>query len=390
MLLLPKPERFALLLFLTAIAACKERSEAQEEAAATAAAPKRLQADGALKVSAQDRAALALEVIPAQEGELPDTALRFGRVAARLGEEAVVVSPVLGRIPTPPLVQRGVAVAADAPLLEVVPLLSAGEHVSLGLQGADLAGQLEATRAELVKLIAAAARVRDLARTGVDSEAKLQEAETAVAAAKARLAALEKGRALHARGEGAGLVLRAPGAGTVVTLEAAVGAVVQPGQVLARILRAGPRWVDIEVLPQEPQGERYEVQAGETWLPAQLLSRGAVVEPDGVRRDRLEVTASATDALLPGATVAVRVGRGSVRGLVLPESALVPGVGGDLVYIEKTPETFVARPVHVAARLGGKVRLRADGALHAGDRVVTQGAMALRGESLRGLLMPEE
>lgn len=366
------------------LAACKTGGEEPDELAA-AALPKRLQSDGTLKLTPADRAAIGLEVAPASEGDLPEVAVRLGRVVTRPGDEAVVVSPVLGRIPTAPPFIRGAKVEVGATIVQVVPLLSAGEHVSLGLHGADLLGQIEATRAELVKLDAEADRARDLAGYGAASTAKLQEALTAVATAKARLHALEQGRGLQARGESAGVLLRAPVAGIVVTLEAAVGAVVQPGQVLARILQPAPRWIDVSVPPEEPAGQRYEVAVGSSWQPAPLLSRGAVVEQDGTRHDRLEMNAA---GLLPGATVAVRVGMRSIRGVVLPESALVPGVGNDLAYVETTPGTFEARPVRVAARLDGLARLASG--VRVGEKVVVQGAMALRGENLRSVLQPQE
>jgi cobalt-zinc-cadmium efflux system membrane fusion protein len=111
-----------------------------------------------------------------------------------------------------------------------------------------------------------------------------------------------------------------------------------------------------------------------------------VTDADGTRHDRLIVDAPQSVALRPGSSVSVQVARRSVRGVVLPESALVPGVESDTVFVETPPGVFAARPVRVAARYGGKVRLVSG--LNAGDRVVTQGAMALQGESVRAQLRP--
>ena len=115
-----------------------------------------------------------------------------------------------------------------------------------------------------------------------------------------------------------------------------------------------------------------------------------MVDDDGTRHDRLEVdgVGGADAALVPGATVSVRVARGTASGVVVPESAVVPGIGADTVWVETAAGHFAARPVRVAARFGGQVRLAAG--LAAGDQVVVRGAAGLRGEALRPVLGEED
>jgi hypothetical protein len=73
---------------------------------------------------------------------------------------------------------------------------------------------------------------------------------------------------------------------------------------------------------------------------------------------------------------------------VLPESAVVPGVHQDTVYVETSPGVFAARTVRLAARFGHHVRI-ADG-VAPGEQVVTQGVMGLRGETARADLRQVE
>lgn len=367
-----------------ACAACSESESAREEQAMKAAVPKRVQADGTIKLSDADRAALDLAVAPATEAELPDVAVRFGRVRPMLGEETLIVSPVTGRISRPASVQLGTPVNAGAALLDVVPVLGAAERISVNVKGAELEGQIEAARHELATQQAALERARELAKSKIVSEAKLQEAETAVATTRARLEALRRASSVQSAGEGSPITLRAPSAGTVVTLNASVGAVVQQGDLLVRILKPGPRWVDVSVAPAEPIGERYEVAVGSAWVPARLSAAGAVTEDDGTRHDRLQIDAVAAVQLVPGQTVSIRVARGAPRGVVIPESALVPGVQTDLVFVETTAGTYAPRPVRLAARFGGQVRLASG--VQAGEKVVIRGAMSLQGESRRSEL----
>jgi membrane fusion protein, multidrug efflux system len=361
--------------------ACADIDSAREEQALKTAVPQRLQPDGTVKLSEADRAALDLAVAPAAEGDLPDVAVRFGRVRPGAGDEILVVSPVAGRIARAPAVLLGAAVKASAALLEVVPVLSASDRISVAVRGAELRGQIDAARRELAAQEVTLDRARKLAGPKIVSEARLQEVETSTATTRARLDALVRAARVQREGEGVPVTLRAPAAGTVATLNASVGAAVQQGDLLVRLLRSGPRWVDVADAPSEQPGQRYEVAAGDGWVPARLIAPGAMAEVDGSRHDRVQVDDPAAARLLAGQTVMVRVARGAARGVVLPESAVVPGVETDLVFVEVSPGTYSPRPVRVAARLGGQVRLAAG--LHVGESVVVRGAMSLQGESRR-------
>ncbi len=373
--------RFPALLLLFSLSACLGKSEAEREAEAMkAAAPVRIQADGTILLTEADKAALDLIVEDAREGELPRTNLRYGKARARLGDEALVVSPVVGRIQAAPVVALGARVAQGAAIVDLVPVLAAADRVSLGVQGADLQGQIEVARRELSQREAARDRSATLAASGLSSTALLEEAELAAGSARARFDALKQARAINLRGDGATITLRAPAEGAVVSLEAPVGGVVREGEVVARIQRSAALWVDVAMQPDEPVGEGYELLVAGARVEARLLARGAVVGEDGARQDRLELAAE-LPGLLPGATVAVYVARERLKGVVVPEAALVAGAQGDLVYLEISPGSFAPRGVQIAARFGGKARLASG--VRPGERVVVQGAMSLRGESIR-------
>ncbi|TAK34702.1 MAG: HlyD family efflux transporter periplasmic adaptor subunit, partial [Lysobacteraceae bacterium] len=300
----------------------------------------------------------------------------------------LLVAPVSARITSVASIAIGSDVASGATLVEVTPVLAAGETVSLNVQTAELEGQLRGAERELALREATAARARELSASVIISTQAREEAETAVETTRARVEALRRARAMQLSGGASQLSLRAPIAGRLVALDVSLGAVVRPGDVLARVLRGGSRWIDVSVSPDDPVGASYEVQVSGGWIPARLVTRGSFVGPEGTRRDRLEVDAGQAAALLPGATISVRVGVGESSGILLPESALVPGVGGDVVYVETAPGTFAPHAVRVAARFGGRARLASG--LTAGTRVVTQGAMSLRGESLRSELRHTE
>ena len=177
-----------------------------------------------------------------------------------------------------------------------------------------------------------------------------------------------------------------PADGTLVSLEAVSGGTVDLGQAVARVLRAGPRRIDLAVSASDPSASAYEVQIADAWLPARLVSRGTTVGEDGNRHDVLELDAS-TGALL-GSVVAVRLAAAPARGVVIAESAVLPSASGDVVYVEPKHGTFELRLVRIGARFGGRVRLTTG--VKVGEPVVVRGASALRGEALRSSLGGED
>jgi cobalt-zinc-cadmium efflux system membrane fusion protein len=365
---------------------CGGDSEATREAEAMkAAAPNRIQPDGSIKLADADRTALGLLVQPAAESDLPNATLRFGHVLIPPANEAQVVAPVTGRIARPPRVQLGAAIVQGAPLLEIIPTLDVGERISVGTQAAQRQGDIEAAQRELTKAEADLARARALSPQIV-SAAQLEQAETAAATARAKLEGLQGARAAEAAARNEPVPVPAPIAGTVADVTVTVGSAVNRGDVLMRIVSSGPLWIDVAVPPDDPIGDRYEVTTPSRRLAARLLTRGRLTDASGTRQDRLVVDAPAASSLTPGSAVTVQVGHGATRGVVLPESAIAPGVESDTVFVEVAPGSFAPRPVQIAARSGSQVRLASG--VKPGERVVVRGAMALQGELVRSQLRP--
>jgi RND family efflux transporter MFP subunit len=363
--------------------ACGESESAREAKAMQGAIPQRLRPDGSIQLTPEDKTALGLVVAPAADADLPESVLRFGRVLSPPTSEGQVVSPVTGRVVGAPAVQLGSAVRSGATLIEIMPVLDTPERISVGTQSAEREAQIEATERELTKAEADAARALELAPQIV-SAARLQEAETLVATLRARLEGLRNARTATAQAQTRVVPVTAPMSGAVSALNVTVGALVNRGDVLAQIVAGGPLWIDVSVPPDDPVSDRYEVTTPAGPVSARLLARGRVIDPDGTRHDRLVVDAPQASALSPGSTVSLQVARNVSRGIVLPESAVVPGVDGDSVFVETSPGVFSARPIQVAARFGGRVRLASG--LKPGDSVVVQGAMGLQGERLRSQL----
>lgn len=124
-------------------------------------------------------------------------------------------------------------------------------------------------------------------------------------------------------------------------------------------------------------GDDYRIRNTSKLLSAQLLTRGAVVQNDGTRRDRLQAPPEAAPNLPPGAMVPVEVLH-NANGTTVPTEAIVRRGADKLVFVEVEDSRFAARTVTVGVREGNRIVVTSG--LSAGDRVVVRGSASLLGE----------
>jgi len=340
----------------------------------------RVDADGRVVLTRQERSALALQVAIVRKGTLEVGTLRYGRLLARPQEMLSVVAPVAGRIGVP-RVALGDQVERGQILAELVPLLETASSAAFQIQLRRLEGELKSAAARLQALRSEAQRLAGLVDSQLATPAARDRAEAEVKAGEAHLAALQRTGEELSRGGRAPLALVATHGGMVVELRGEVGSRLEPGGLVARILSPGPRWLDLAMSAYEAVGTAYRVRAPAGPLAAQLLSKGSLVGEGGVRQDRLLVPTAAQAGLLPGSVLAVEVMH-EVPGLLLPESAVVRKGAETLVFEEVKAGMFQPRGVQVRGVRSGVVVLppaRAGG-MAPGARVVSVGASALLNE----------
>lgn len=311
------------------------------------------------------------------------------QVVARPGGTADVVAPTTGRLSTVRDLTVGSTVMRGQELARVLPPPSDPSEVP----------QLQQLRSEAASALEFAVRDREraerLVAAGAAPQRRLDEARTAEAQAKSRVAAADARLAQHdaaRRGSGGGtqgaFIVRAPVTGSVAHREAATGANVAQGAVLFRIIDA----VQVHIVGQVPEADaararqaraaEAEVAGQPGRMPVgQLVTVGKVLDP----RARTLPIVFALDnrvAVLPvGQSLFLHLlfGPTSPRPTVAA-SAIVDDAGRPVVYVQREGETFERRPVALGARAGGLVHV-VDG-LKAGDRVVTRGAHLVRLASL--------
>ncbi len=363
-----------LIIVLTTASACNAgRGEDDDDEAPHI---QRLDAHGRVVLTRAEKAALDLKTVSATRGKLTTTALRFGKVAARPKDDAVVVAPVTARLVETPAT-LGDSVDHGDGLVVIEPLVDAASRASLEAQRRSLQGEIEGARAQVEAKKRDLQRLSALTSTGLATDAERAQAKADLESEQAKVASLARAKAALGHLSGGQLTVRAPIDGTVVRLASDTGSLVEQGAVLARLVDPGPRWINLAVPPGDPIGSGYRVHGVSERVSAKLLSRGQTIGTDGTRTDRLQARADASRQLPPGATLAVDVLH-DASGVIVPIDAVVRRGHQHLVFVQVDDDHFAPHEVELGARDRDRVIVRSG--LSAGARVVSRGAAALLGE----------
>lgn len=318
-------------------------------------------------------------------------------VSARPGSRASGVPPLAGRVLPPagrPFPSIGAKVEADQVLALVQPAVS------------DLAARLVEAEAELARAGIALAqaersheRIRKLASSGARSERDVEEAESALRTAQS---ANEAARALRRAYETSGLTirpehgnlpvfeLRSPIAGTVIHVGAAVGEHVPQDRSVFTVLSTDIVLVEARMpesaVPRLGTSRRavYGVPGAPDRflpLPDEGVYLGLEVDPASRTVPLVYTVPNPDGGLRVGMALTVHVETGRAEeALAVPESAIVDVEGRPTAYVQLAGETFEKRDLVLGLRDSGHVQV-VEG-LSAGERVVVQGAYAVRLASL--------
>lgn len=247
---------------------------------------------------------------------------------------------------------------------------------------ADLAQQRAAlAEAEAVHVEAAAnaARARELQPSGVISAQQTQQILTSERTAQARVQAQRAALAAQALRLKQAQVL-APDHGVISARTATVGAVVQPGQELFRLIRQGR----LEWRAEVAASDLARIRAGQS---VHLVPVGAAPMTGRVRMVAPTVDAATRNGLVfvdlvaPKAAAApARAGMfargefdvGSGPALTLPQAAVLQREGFNYVFRVGADGKVQQTKVAVGRRLGERIEITAG--LESGARVVAQGA----------------
>jgi len=228
-------------------------------------------------------------------------------------------------------VREGDAVAAG----QVIALIEDAKHP---LQLAALDARLGALAAQRRQAMQELERTRALRVTGAATQARLEDAQTALDVIEGQIAATEAERAVLVQQQREGEVL-APQAGRVLRVRGTAGAVVMPGEALATI--ATDRYVLRLRLPE--RHARFLRAGDPVRVGARGLAAGAALGEGRItlvypELQQGQVVADAEVAGLGdffvGERVAVTIQADRRPAILIPRAFLLAGPGIDLVQVE--------------------------------------------------------
>jgi len=342
---------------------------------------------------------LKLLLAQAEPRTLTERLLVPALVATPEGRAAVVTPPVAGRLVAPEggvLARTGERVEAGATLAFVEPALGAADVAQLQALDLELGSKtLDVLRAtgEAETRLRFAQRERErlgnLRGEGLSTQRQLDAADEQIALATSELAAAQRTKEsldrLVAQRATAGAPLRfaltAPISGEVVEVPSVLGASVEPGETVFRILDSTRLWVDgrVSEFDLERLGAAPNALAEFAALPGRFLE---LTGPPYVGR---EVDASSRTLLVryeldnadgsarPGMLADLHVATAERRAPVaVPRDAVVSDQGLPTAYVMLEGELFQKRDLELGLEDGGWVEVVSG--IEPGERVATRGA----------------
>jgi membrane fusion protein, multidrug efflux system len=286
-----------------------------------------------------------VETAPLRSGSLPQIVTAYGSVEAGSAGHRTVMAPaaaLIGEID----VRQGEQVAANAPLLRILPTAAMAASYAQATSALRVADQLVARTGNLVAgHLATRQQLADAEKTRADARAALD--------------------ALAAQGAGGPRMLRAPFPAIVLAIATHQGAIVAEGSSLIDLARSDALVLRVGVVPAQAgaisAGDKVAVTeiGGHAPIAATVALRGSVVDPTtGLVPVDIAIPPG---ALLPGEMAQAAITTGEAKGYVVPHDAIL---------VDQRGAPYVVQAVHETAK---KVAIRVLGAV--GDQNVIAGAL---------------
>ncbi|MDO9080232.1 MAG: efflux RND transporter periplasmic adaptor subunit [Desulfuromonadales bacterium] len=300
-----------------------------------------------------------------------------GELVPAANAEATVAAPLAGTL------------AVSRPLPFVGQRVAKGELVALieppvSPQGgyAQLAADHGQAKSRLILAESEYERANQLVEAKIAPRKRLEEAQAAVASARAGFEPLERALTSVQGGETNRIALRAPLAGTVVDVSSGNGRGVAAGEAILRIVDPARLWLKASVPALEAGKIHAEVAAASRFTvaglegeftPSRLVASGDLIDPHTRTMPVLFAVDNAQGLFKAGmyATVAIHTGRID-DALAVPKEALVEDEGRSFVFVQSSGEAFERREVKIGIQDAGFVQIV--GGLVGDERVATRGA----------------
>ena len=339
--------------------------------------------EGSIALLKEQQWTMGFSTAPVTRDEIRPSLRVYGTVQASQGQELELGAPTSGQVVE--LVEglgRGIAVGQGQVLARLAPLPQSGLDVpALGAALREARATVQFTRSERERL-------EGLLVKGAVSQRRLDEAVLAQQLAQVKLTEAGQRLAMARRSAGArgqSIEVRAPSRGVIVAVDVAPGQAVEQGAVLFRMVDSGSLWVEARI-PEFDLGKVAAPFRGWVEVPGgervDLRSEQVVGSVGPV--DRLTRTAplrfvvdEGAKGLYLGASVMVHLNTGAAeKGHTIPVGAILREGGQDVVFVQRSGESFDRRPVRLGA--SGKERVVVLEGLSDNERVVDRGAYLVK------------
>jgi len=329
---------------------------------------------------------------------LPKRIKALGRTRIRPELEAVVTSPVEGRLVgtddyvAPRLgdrVRKGQIIAITD------QTISAPEAINLTIERTKISSELRQAQLDLVLAQKEYERVSKL--KDVVPEKEIWRAESALTSAKEKHDGLKIQGTVYETSVDQSryqsknpkrVVMRAPLDGVITETHVTLGEYIRPEKELYHIIDLSEILVEAEVFENAVSLVSHATRAkiiveaypNDVYM-GKLITIGTTIDPQ-TRTLRVLFSVPNPDHKLVAemfADVFIETGE-SFEGLTIPKTALVNQDGQSVIYVKTSGERFIARPVIVSERYMDRVMLSMDPgpSIREGERIVVQGMYQIR------------
>ena len=300
-----------------------------------------------------------------------------GELVPAANAEATVAAPLAGTL------------AVSRPLPFVGQRVAKGEVVALidppiSPQGgyAQLAADHGQAKSRLILAESEYGRAKQLVEAKIAPRKRLEEAQAAVASARAAFEPLQQALTSVQGGETNRITVRAPLAGTVVDVTSGNGRGVAAGEAILRIVDPARLWLKASVPALEAGKIHAEVAAASRFTvaglegeftPSRLVASGDLIDPHTRTLPVLFAIDNAQGLFKAGMYATVAIHTSSISdALAVPKETLIEDEGRWFVFVQSSGEAFERREVKVGIEDAGFVQIT--GGLTGDERVATRGA----------------
>lgn len=300
-----------------------------------------------------------------------------GELVPAANAEATVAAPLAGTLSVSrplPFVGQRVAKGEVVALIEP-PVSPQGGYAQLAADHGQAKSRLILAESEYE-------RASQLVEAKIAPRKRLEEAQAAVASAKAAFEPLERALTSVQGGETNRIALRAPLAGTVVDVNSGNGRGVAAGEAILRIVDPARLWLKASVPALEAGKIHAEVAAASRFTvaglegeftPSRLVASGDLIDPHTRTMPVLFAVDNAQGRFKAGMYATVAIHTGSIDdALAVPKEALIEDEGRAFVFVQSSGEAFERREVKIGIEDTGFVQII--GGLVGDERVATRGA----------------